>query len=153
MTEKKKTNETKKKRMQLNNRMGGMKMWFAVMAVYFLLFVGIGGVAFLDMEFNDPDTTVKKYLDILQKYQTDVKAIIPAGTPDTVEEEIFKKTIEELMKKADESAGDIQQLASQSFNIVLGAFLAFLAATATALFQGLGKRKNPNRKKQVKEKV
>lgn len=153
MTEKKKTIETTKKRLQINNRMGGMKMWFAVMSVYFLLFFGIGWIAFTDMDFNDPKNTVKKYLDILYEYQTEVKKTTKAGAPDTAEEEIFKQTMQELMKKADESAGDLQELASQSFNIVLGAFLAFLSATATMLFQGSKKKEGPKPGKFDKENV
>jgi predicted PurR-regulated permease PerM len=128
--------ETKKKRPLMNNSFGGMKMWWAIMAVYFVIFCIIGYVAFMPMAFNDPDNTVKKYLDILQEYQSKTKT--EAKTAEEVD--TLKLAMEELMKKAEESAGDIQQLASQSFNIVLGAFLAFLSATATMLFQGSRKK-------------
>lgn len=144
MTEEKKEigkdGETEKKRLQINIGMGGMKMWWAIMAVYFVIFVLIGWVAFGEMDFNDPDNTVRKYLTILQEYQS------KAGTVGTEEGKLFKMAMEELMKKAEDSAGDTQQLASQSFNIVLGAFLAFLSATVTMLFQGGVKKEEPEEK-------
>ncbi len=140
MTEEKKTirkekkNGTKKKKPLLNNSLGGMKMWLAVMFIYLLLFGYIGFIAFWPMAFNDPDNTVKKYLTILEEHQA------KTNSAETEEGKIFKLAIEELMKKAEDSANDLQKLASQSFNIVLGAFLAFLSATVTTLFQGAGKR-------------
>lgn len=151
MAEEKKAIETKKKRLQMNNRFGGMKMWWAIMGVYFLIFCIIGYIAFMPMAFNDPDNTVKKYLDILQEYQAKTRT----EGKTTVEDDTLKLAMEELMKKAEESAGDIQELASQSFNIVLGAFLAFLSATATMLFQGSRKKEEtgPQPKEKDKEKV
>ncbi len=124
--------ETTKKKLQMNNSFGGMKMWFAIMAVYLAIFGILAYVAFGQMDFNDPDVTVGKYLTILKNYQKE------AGTTGTEEGKFFKLAMEELMKKAEDAANDTQKLASQSFNIVLGAFLAFLSATVTMLFQGGG---------------
>jgi predicted PurR-regulated permease PerM len=141
MTEEKKAAgkefETKKKKLQMSDRLGGMKMWGAIMAVYLVIFCIIGYIAFMPMAFNDPDNTVKKYLNILEEYESKTK------TTGTEESKIFKLAMEDLMKKAEESANDLQKLASQSFNIVLGAFLAFLSATATMLFQGSRNKEEP----------
>jgi predicted PurR-regulated permease PerM len=124
-----------KKRRQIVS-FGSIKMWWAVLGVYLLIFGYVGYIAFWPMAFNDPDNTVKKYLAILEEYQAKNK---------TDEEPAnLKLVMEELMKKAEESAQDMQQLASQSFNIVLGAFLAFLSATVTTIFQGArGQNKEP----------
>lgn len=113
----------------------GMKMWWAVMLIYMFIFTYIGYIAFWPMSFNDPDNTVKKYLTILKQYQ--------AENP-KVEDDTLNLAMEELMKKAENSANDLQQLASQSFNIVLGAFLAFLSATVTTIFQRVGRNKEPS---------
>jgi predicted PurR-regulated permease PerM len=115
---------------------GGLMMWSAVMLVYILIFSYVGRIAFWPMDFNDPENTVKKYLDILEEHQA------KNGNDQNID--TLKLAIEELMKKAEESANDMQQLASQSFNIVLGAFLAFLSATVTMVFQGSSRNKEPD---------
>jgi len=107
---------------------GVIKIWASVMLVYILIFGYIGYIAFWPMSFNDPEQNIEKYFAIIEKY-SDVMS-------DNQDEDILKITMNELVKKAEESANDIQQLASQSFNIVLGAFLAFLSATVTTIFQG-----------------
>jgi predicted PurR-regulated permease PerM len=124
----------KNKKMRPIATFGGIKMWWAVLGVYLLIFGYVGYIAFWPMAFNDPDNTVKKYLAILEEYQAKNKT---AEEPATL-----KMAMEELMKKAEESAQDMQQLASQSFNIVLGAFLAFLSATVTTVFQ---RAREPNK--------
>ncbi len=116
------------------NPWGGIRMWATVMVIYMMIFGYIGYIAFWPMAFNDPDNTVKKYLSILEEFQTKHSA----EGADTL-----KLAIEELMKKADESSNDMQQLASQSFNIVLGALLAFLSATVTTIFQGINRKNEP----------
>ncbi len=107
---------------------GVVKIWVCVMLVYIVIFGYIGYIAFWPMAFNDPEQNVAKYFAIIDKYGQNIS--------DNQNEDVFKLTINELVKKAEEGATDIQQLASQSFNIVLGAFLVFLSATVTTIFQG-----------------
>lgn len=113
---------------------GKLRVWGVVMLVYILVFSYTGYIAFWPMAFNDPDNTVKKYLEIIDAYEekriTDVQ-------------HDFKPTMEELMKKSEAEANSMQQLASQSFNIVLGAFLAFLSATVTMIFQSKDPEPSP----------
>jgi hypothetical protein len=101
-------------------------VWLIVMMVYLMVFAYTGYIAFWPMAFNDPDNTVKKYIEMVEVYE--------AKLPSDADYD-FKPVMEELMKKSDSSASSMQQLASQSFNIVLGAFLAFLSATVTMIFQ------------------
>ncbi len=107
---------------------GVVKIWIYVMLVYIVIFGYIGYIAFWPMAFNDPEENVEKYFAIIEKYSDNL--------PDNQDEDVFKTTINDLVRKAEENANDIQQLASQSFNIVLGALLAFLSATVTTIFQG-----------------
>ena len=80
------------------------------------------------MDFNDPNHNVKKYYEIFHNYNNEFE--------DEEASNLFNSTLTELAKEAESEADDMQQLASQSFNIVLGAFLAFLSATVTTIFQG-----------------
>jgi len=105
---------------------GGVKVWSIVMAVYLSVFSYTGYIAFWPMEFNDPDYTIKKYIEIIDQYD---KNTTEGNRHD------FKPVIEQLMQKSEEAANNMQSLASQSFNIVLGSFLAFLSATVTMIFQ------------------
>lgn len=120
--------EVKASKLEEKSNFGVVKIWAFVMLVYILIFGYIGYIAFWPMSFNDPEQNIEKYFSIIQKY-SDVMS-------DNQNEDVLKTTINDLVKKAEESANDIQQLASQSFNIVLGAFLAFLSATVTTIFQG-----------------
>ena len=45
------------------------------------------------------------------------------------------KIIQEVMKENVDNAGDLRELASHSFNIVLGAMLSFLSGLVTMVFQ------------------
>lgn len=104
-----------------------VRMWFVILGVYISIFGYIGYVAFWPMSFNDPEQTVAKYFEIIDQY---------AGKFDNVDDSNhFRDTITDLISESESEAGDMQQLASQSFNIVLGAFLAFLSATVTTIFQ------------------
>lgn len=102
-------------------------MWLVVLSVYLLLFSYIGYIAFWPMSFNDPKETVQKYYTIINEESDNIDA--------TDNKEHFRNLIDDLVKEAESEADDTQQLASQSFNIVLGAFLAFLSATVTTVFQ------------------
>lgn len=105
-----------------------VRIWFVVLSVYLIIFGYIGYIAFWPMAFNDPKQTVGKYFEIVDEYGREFKDVESVN--------YFESTIAELVKKAEAEADDMQQLASQSFNIVLGAFLAFLSATVTTIFQG-----------------
>ncbi len=106
---------------------GRFRVWVYVMTVYLIIFGYIGYVAFWPMAFNDPEQNVEKYFSIVKKYSDQIG--------DGGDRALYTETINELIKRAEAEANDIQQLASQSFNIVLGAFLAFLSATVTTIFQ------------------
>lgn len=109
------------------NRFKNFKIWAIVLFVYMSIFGYIGYIAFWPMAFNDPEETVAKYYTIVDKHTKQL---------DDTDKEVFRSTITELIKESESEADDMQQLASQSFNIVLGAFLAFLSATVTTIFQG-----------------
>ena len=116
------------KQSELNSAsFSSIKVWLIVMLIYILVFSYTGYIAFWPMEFNDPDSTVKKYLSMIEEYQNNV--------PEGFQHPDIQPTIRELMIKAEETSTGMQQLASQSFNIVLGSFLAFLSATVTMIFQ------------------
>lgn len=103
-------------------------IWMVVLMVYITVFGYIGYIAFWPMSFNDPEQTVEKYYVIVDKYANKLE--------NDEDRSYFRNTVTELIKESESEADDMQQLASQSFNIVLGAFLAFLSATVTTIFQG-----------------
>lgn len=112
-------------------------VWLTVLMMYLLLLGGIGYVSFWDQDFNRPENTIGAYLELLEnkpepgedrEYSPAVKEMIDKD---------FSVIIQEVMKNNADAAGDLQELASQSFNIILGAILAFLSATATMIFQKL----------------
>lgn len=103
-------------------------VWMVVLLVYVTVFGYIGYIAFWPMAFNDPEQTVEKYFIIVDKYANKLESV--------EDRNYFRTTITGLIKESESEADDMQQLASQSFNIVLGAFLAFLSATVTTIFQG-----------------
>ncbi len=114
-----------------NSTFRNFKMWFVVLSVYITVFGYIGYIAFWPMSFNDPEQTVEQYFEIVAKYDSEF---------DSEEDRSqFRTTMISLVGESEEEAGDMQQLASQSFNIVLGAFLAFLSATVTTIFQANNK--------------
>lgn len=108
------------------------KVWMIVLSVYITIFWYIGYIAFWPMAFNDPEQTVEKYFEIVEKYDHKFRTSEDA--------QHYRNTMTELIESAEQEAGDMQQLASQSFNIVLGAFLAFLSATVTTIFQANSSR-------------
>ena len=118
-----------------------MPIWVSVLGIYLFLLCAIGYIAFWDQDFNKPNNKVKPYLSILKDYK---KA--NNETEDLSSSEITL-IVEEIMKKEADSAGDLQELASQSFNIVLGAILAFLSASSTMVFQKLNEARS--KKKQL----
>ncbi|MDW3193699.1 MAG: hypothetical protein R8G66_15115 [Cytophagales bacterium] len=107
--------------------------WFTLMAIYLSILLEIAYVAFWEQDFNDPDKVLKKYELIRQKHYEITNQYVK--TPDPLVNEAFNALLDEFMKDVNNSAGDIQELATQSFNIVLGALLAFLSSTVTMIFQ------------------
>ena len=97
-----------------------MKTWLSILVVYVILLISIGYVAFSKQYFNDADDIAGQFLDLREKYSLDSKQL---------------DVLNELMKQSADSAGDLQELATQSFNITLGGLLAFLSASATFFSQ------------------
>lgn len=113
-------------------------MWGMVLVIYLFILVGIGYISFWEQDFNDPENTIGTYLRMLDsKHEADGSTSDYSDAVKTMIETDFKAVIQEEMKNSADAAGDLQELASQSFNIVLGAVLAFLSATATMIFQKL----------------
>ncbi len=107
-----------------SKRMKKSGMWFVVLFVYLGIF---SYIAFWPMKFNNPEHTIEKYFNIAQEY---------SGKYESSEEENhFRNTISGLIVAAQKESSNMQKLASQSFNIILGGFLAFLSATITTIFQ------------------
>ena len=109
--------------------------------MYLFLFTGIGYIAFWEQDFNDPDKFLFKYELLREKH---IEVLRNVGVEMESEKALteFNANLNEYMKSANDAAGDLQELASQSFNIVLGAILAFLSATATTIFQGSIRQKD-----------
>ncbi len=132
------------------------KLWSVVMGTYLFLFLTIGYIAFWEQSFNKPDHIVGPYEDMWEEYlcnthgngfcdgNMETRELSESdSSPLTETDSEFRTFLNDMMKDSANNSGDEQELASQSFNIVLGAFLAFLSATATMVFQGkfAGKKK------------
>ncbi|NQZ20778.1 MAG: hypothetical protein HRT53_01880 [Colwellia sp.] len=104
-------------------------MWMTVLFVYMSLLIAIGYIAFWEQDFNYPENTVGSYMAILTEFRQEI------DKTDPVSGEQFSLIVQEMMKQEADAAGDLQELATQSFNIVLGAVLAFLSASVTMFFQ------------------
>lgn len=109
-------------------------IWVTILSLYVLVLVGIGQVAFTKQYFNDADTMVGDFLEVKRKFELND------------DDEATDKMINAIIERSVNSAGDLQELASQSFNIVLGALLAFLSASATIIFQRWSDRNDANMK-------
>lgn len=116
-------------------RFSPIMMWNTVLAIYVFLLVSIGYIAFWDQDFNKPENTIGQYVKILNEYKQKI------GSDTSVSSEELTIIVQEVMKKNADSAGDLQELASQSFNIVLGAILAFLSGSVTMVFQKINRAK------------
>ncbi|NQY30511.1 MAG: hypothetical protein HRT69_13695 [Flavobacteriaceae bacterium] len=117
------------------------KIWYIVLLMYAFLLAFIAFIAFWDQDFNKPASTIGSYLTELHKYKN------PVWNDSTNKD--LEGIIFQIMKKSNDNAGDLQELAGQSFNIILGSLLAFLSASATMVFQN--KNKNKNKNKDVKK--
>ena len=96
------------------------KAFMTFTVIYLVVLGAIGYIAFGKQYFNDVDVIAGKFYEIKQKYNL------------TAEE---SEKLGQVMNSVSESSNSIQALASQSFNITLGALLAFLSGTATLFFQ------------------
>lgn len=115
-------------------QISGIRIWSVVLIIYLFLISAIGYIAFWEQDFNNPDKFLAKYENIRNKhFEVDLKAFGSLERDQRVED--FSKLIQESMETAADSAGDLQELITQSFNILLGAFLAFLSATTSIVFQ------------------
>lgn len=113
-------------------------LWMMLIAMYVFLFTSIGYIAFWEQDFNNPDKFLAKYESLREKHFQVLK--LYNKDSDLSDEDIeFNAFINDYMNSANNAAGDLQELATQSFNIVLGALLAFLASTSTMVFQGNSK--------------
>lgn len=90
-------------------------VWTAILSVYLLLFLATGYVAFFVKEYNPA-------IDLKPEVYMDIK------DPET--KTLFISTL----KQEAETFQKKRELASQSFNVVLGALLGFLSASAVSKF-------------------
>ncbi|NQY34206.1 MAG: hypothetical protein HRT37_04390 [Alteromonadaceae bacterium] len=122
-----------KKNLKKNNMSGisALTMWCIILAIYIVLLCAIGYIAFWEQDFNKPQNTVGSYINILSEYKRQ-EAKNGSGSEST---EDINEIIKEMMKKDADNAGDLQELASQSFNIIMGTLLAFLSSSATMVIQ------------------
>lgn len=118
-----------------------MPVWVSVLVIYLFLLCAIGYIAFWDQDFNKPINKVQPYLTMILDYKKNSSETAPLTAGE------ITIIVEEIMKKDADSAGDLQELASQSFNIVLGAILAFLSASSTMVFQKINEARARKKKK------
>lgn len=96
------------------------KVWGGILLVYLILFVATGYVAFFVKEYNPA-------IDLKPSVYADIE------DPET------KALIIDTLKQEADTHQKKRELASQSFNVVLGALLGFLSASAAS---GLKRRDN-----------
>ena len=87
--------------------------WFVVLMVYILLFVGTGYLTFF---YNNEYATNQENMAKITKDYGDQKKY---------------QLVEEWIRRDTHGYNQVNHVASQAFNVVLGAILAFLAATAS----------------------
>lgn len=104
-------------------------VWLVILGIHLVVLLGIGQIAFTKQYFNDADNMLGEFLEIKGEVKQE----------DYLDEETAL-LINSLIEQASNNAGDLQELASQSFNIILGALLAFLSASSTIIFQELQKK-------------
>ena len=104
-------------------------IWITILCIYLLVLSGIGQIAFTKQYFNEADSMIGEFLVIKEKHNVN-----------TPSDEKTDDLINGLMESAANASNDLQELASQSFNIILGALLAFLSASATIVFQALSSK-------------
>ncbi len=89
--------------------------WFVVLLVYIVLFVGTGYLTFF---YNN-------------EYATNQANMIKITTDYGDSEQEKYKLVQGWIERDSDGYNQVNLVASQAFNVVLGAILAFLAATAS----------------------
>jgi hypothetical protein len=92
-----------------------VNIWVGLLIVYVGLFLSTGYLAFVNIELLPPANEIQEVTKV-------------------TDEEV-KKFILEAMRVEDAERSKRQSLAIQAFNVVLGALLGFLSASATSLFR------------------
>ncbi|SHO54736.1 hypothetical protein [Vibrio quintilis] len=100
-------------------------IWLTVVMVYMILVTVVGYIAFYDQDFNNPTNTLNAYVHVLQD-QADAGKTLPKA---------MNEVVVQMMKSEVENDEGLQELATQSFNIILGGLLAFLSASAAMVFR------------------
>ena len=91
-------------------------IWAGILAIYLLLFTATGYVAFFSKEFNPA-------LDLKPEYVA------------SLEDQDTKSFVIDTLKQEAATYQKKRELASQSFNVVMGALLGFLSASAASVFR------------------
>lgn len=105
--------------------------WFVVLSVYILLFIGTGYLTFF---YNNTYAT----------NPTNMAQIRIFDPGDEAQKEKFD-IVKDWIKRDNDGYNQVNQVASQAFNVVLGAILAFLAATASKKMPLDSKKKGKSR--------
>lgn len=118
------------------SRMPTFRILMVILLAYLLMLSAIGYISFWDQDFNKSENLVVPYVKMLKSYQLDETTLTEA------EREGIIKVIYGVIKENVDNAGDLQELASHSFNIVLGAILSFLSGLVTMVFQNTRPHRN-----------
>ena len=136
-----------------NNSWTNKQLWLVLLFMYIYLLSGVGYIAFWNQDFNNTDKLLSQYEVLRTKHIEVLKKVYADSNSDLhnhFDDDGFNTMLTNSMKSTINSAGDLQELASQSFNIILGAVLAFLSATATMVFQNSFKRNEKETKDEEK---
>lgn len=117
-----------------NRELDKFFVWLIILFIYLFLFTATGYITFYDQGFNHPEKKIERYQTILKEHYN-IYSKNNTNVNFSEFQKDFEKVVYELIKTSAKEDGDQQGLASQSFNIVLGAVLAFLSATSTMIFQ------------------
>jgi len=123
-----------------NRELDKFFVWLIILTIYMFLFISTGYITFYDQSFNHPEKQIENYQKILKEHY-EIYAKDSTNVSFSEFQKDFEKVVYELIKTTAKQDSDQQGLASQSFNIVLGAVLAFLSATSTMIFQQRAVRK------------
>ncbi len=93
------------------------KKWIIILSAYALLLCSMGYIAFYQMSYNPVTAIGPEELDLLSN-------------------ENSKELIEQALREEGKAFQMKRDLAIQSFNIILGAVLGFLSATAGVIKNG-----------------
>jgi len=106
-------------------------VWNLILLVYLVLLVCTGYIAFWEQDFNKPEYALGKYINMLDDYKK-----LPPEEHILSQEEL-SQIIQAAMKTYVDDAGELQELACQSFYLVLGAVLAFISGSISKFFHNM----------------